>query len=88
MESYTKEQEKMMLKLYVSLDEASKRRYAAIEALKLGHGGKKYIKELFGISYDSLSKGQEELEAEAELKEGERIRHVGGGRKAKKTMIR
>ena len=88
MESYTKEQERMMLRLYVSLDEAGKRRYAAIEALKLGHGGKKYIKELLGISYDSLCKGQKELEGESELKAGGRIRQVGGGRRAKKTMRR
>jgi len=58
---YTKEEENLMIKFYRSLDEASKRRYAAIECNKLGHGGKKYIKELLGTSYDSISKGIREL---------------------------
>lgn len=36
---YSKEIESEMVKFYDSLSEKDKRRYAAIEAKKLGHGG-------------------------------------------------
>ena len=85
MQHYTKEEEATMLNFYLSLDESSKRRYAALESSKLGHGGKKYIKELFGTSYDSISKGLIEL-SDSDLSTNTRIRKPGGGRKAKKTM--
>lgn len=85
MNRYPKEDEALMLKFYQSLDEASKRRYAAIESKKLGHGGKKYIKELLQTSYDSISKGLDEL-LEKNLNDISRIRQKGGGRKPKKTM--
>jgi len=85
MQPYTKEEESIMIKFYRSLDEASKRRYAALESKKLGHGGKKYIKELLGTSYDSISKGLDEL-ARSELRANDRVRKRGGGRKAKKMM--
>lgn len=86
MSPYNKEEETKMKKFYQSLDEASRRRYAAIEAEKLGHGGKKYIKELFETSYDSISKGLKELSETTSLKKDDRIRKKGGGRKSKKTM--
>ena len=86
MEGYSKEKETLMLKFYKSLDESSKRRYAGIEALKLNHGGKKYIKELLGTSYDSISKGIAELEEQEELSKDGRIRKKGGGSKGKKMM--
>jgi len=85
MEPYTKKEEAIMLNFYSSLDESGRRRYAALESNKLGHGGKKYIKELFGISYDSISKGFLELSG-SDLSIKGRIRKAGGGRKAKKTM--
>lgn len=84
MKKYNKEEEDFMKTFYQSLDEASKRRYAALESKKLGHGGKKYIKELLGTSYDSISKGFCELSEKAFTKV--RIRKEGGGRKGKKTI--
>jgi len=74
-----------MIKFYQSLDEASKRRYAAIESSKLGHGGKKYIKELLGTSYDSISKGNREL-IQMDLNKDIRVRRKGGGSKGKKII--
>lgn len=82
---YTKKHERLLVNFYRSLDEANQRRYAAAEAIKLGHGGKKYIKELFGISYDRISRGLEELSQEENLNKDGRIRKKGGGRKGKKT---
>jgi hypothetical protein len=86
MNHYSPELEQKMVKFYLSLDEASQRRYAAIESSKLGHGGKKYIKELLGTSYDSLSKGALELEKVESFAPTGRIRKKGGGRKGKKTI--
>lgn len=82
---YTTEEETIMLNFYSSLNESSKRRYAGLESKKLGHGGKKYIKELFSTSYDSISKGLRELSS-SDLSENSRIRKPGGGRKSKKKI--
>lgn len=43
MQPYTEEHEQEMTSLYDSLSEKDRRRYAAVEAKKLGHGGIKYI---------------------------------------------
>ena len=51
-----------MIKFYNSLSEKDRRRYAAIEALKIGRGGMSYISHLFGCSRNTLSKGIEELQ--------------------------
>lgn len=40
---YAKEIEEQMRKLYQSLTEKDKRRYAAVEATKLGYGGISYV---------------------------------------------
>ena len=53
MKKYSEEEERIMIKFYNSLDESNQRRYAAIEVLKLGHGGKKYIKDLLVVSHHS-----------------------------------
>ena len=39
MEGYGLQVERMMQRLYRSLSEKDRRRYAAVEAAKLGHGG-------------------------------------------------
>ncbi len=41
---YSEETEKHMKAFFDSLNEKDRRRYAAIEAIKLGHGGQKYIR--------------------------------------------
>ena len=43
-------------------DEKMRRQYAAIEAVKLGHGGVKYISDLLGIDPKTIRTGIEELE--------------------------
>ncbi len=47
---YNLKTEQRMLSFYNSLNEKDRRHYAAIEADKLGHGGIKYIAELFGCT--------------------------------------
>lgn len=80
---YSKELETEMLKFYDSLSERDRRRYAAIEAKKLGYGGIKYISELFGCNRNTITEGKSELENTAVEKFNESgIRVRGGGRKS------
>ena len=75
--------ESEMVKFYNSLSEKDKRRYAAIEAKKLGHGGIKYISELFGCHRNTITEGKSELENREVKKFNEKaIREKGGGRKS------
>ena len=69
-----------MQRLYQSLSEKDRRRYAAIEAAKLGWGGISYMSALLGCSYTSIRLGLRELEDEGSMI-SDRIRTGGGGRK-------
>ncbi|MEH2077554.1 MULTISPECIES: hypothetical protein [unclassified Nostoc] len=80
MNSYSSEVEAKMQRLYQSLSEKDRRRYAAIEALKLGWGGINYISQLFGCDDDTIRFGLKELEDETAMNMSE-IRRSGGGRK-------
>jgi len=80
---YSEEIESEMLKFYTSLSEKDKRRYAAIEAKKMGHGGIKYISELFGCHRNTITEGKNEIEnIESEKFNNRAIREKGGGRKS------
>lgn len=77
---YTLEMEEIMLLFYQSLSEKERRRYAAIEALKIGYGGISYAERLFGANSRTIKRGIEDLKSE-ELMNQSRIRGKGGGRK-------
>ena len=78
--------EQNMIRLYNSLSEKDKRRYAAIEAQKLGYGGISYISTLFGCDEKTISKGISELSDEEKMNlDG--VRKRGGGRQAKLESI-
>jgi hypothetical protein len=68
--------ERMMKRLYRSLRENDRRRYAAIEVTKLGHGGTEYIAALLGCDPKTIRQGIGELEAEDEL-DTQRVRKKG-----------
>jgi len=51
-----------MLRLFATLSEKDRRRYAGIEAAKLGHGGIDYISELFDMDPKTVRRGLTELE--------------------------
>ena len=70
-EFYTKAAEEGMMNFYDSLSEKDKRRYAAMETLKLPHGGKKYISDLLGCDFKTLQQGLLDLENDEELKKNE-----------------
>ena len=62
MQTYDSRVEGQMLNFYRSLSEKDRRRYAAVEAAKLGHGGKTYIARLFGCDPDTIAAGMRDVE--------------------------
>lgn len=82
MTPYPPDVERTMRAFYHSLHENDRRRYAAVEAAKLGHGGIEYISKVLGIDAKTIHRGQRDL---ADLPEGptSRVRKPGGGRKRK-----
>jgi hypothetical protein len=78
MDGYAAEVERMMRRLFGSLKEDDRRRYAAIEAAKLGHGGTEYIAGVLGCDPKTIRAGLAELEGEDELNTG-RSRKKGAG---------
>ncbi|KPA15076.1 Transposase, Rhodopirellula-type [Candidatus Magnetomorum sp. HK-1] len=52
----------IMKKFYDSLNEKDKRRYAAIESMRIGHGGQIYISQLFACDRKTVRKGIREVE--------------------------
>jgi len=82
LQPYAKAIEDQMRTLYQSLSEKDRRRYAAIEAKKLGYGGISYVCRLFSCDEGSVNHGRKELE-QFPIEQNERIRKVGGGRKRK-----
>ena len=86
LQPYTPEIEEMMQIFYQSLSEKERRRYAAIEALKIGYGGISYAERLFGANCRTIKRGIEDLKS-PELMKQSRIRAKGGGRKRKLETI-
>jgi hypothetical protein len=70
--------ERQMVKLYDALSEKDRRRYAAVEALKLGHGGVQYIADLFGCDPDTIRHGAQDMEQLPEDEAAGRVRKKGG----------
>ena len=82
---YPAEVEASMRAMYLSLRENDRRKYAAIEVAKLGHGGTDYISELLGCDPKTIRRGADDL---SELRQAlpntapaDRVRKKGGGRK-------
>jgi hypothetical protein len=82
MSPYSHDVEQTMRAFYRSLRENDRRRYAAVEAAKLGHGGIEYISRVLGLDPKTIRQGQRDLE---DLPEdpASRVRNPGGGRKRK-----
>jgi hypothetical protein len=77
MEGYGVHVERMMKRLYQSLSEKDRRRYAAVEAAKLGHGGVEYIARVLSCDPKTIRQGLKELEEPEDLAAG-RVRKKGG----------
>jgi hypothetical protein len=76
MDAYAPDIERKMKRLYDSLREHDRRRYAAIEAAKLGHGGLEYIARILGCDPKTIRQGQAELDGQEDLDTG-RVRKKG-----------
>ena len=76
MDAYAPRIERMMKRLFDSLTEDDRRRYAAIEATKLGHGGVEYISSVLECDPKTIRQGQAELEETADL-DTSRVRKKG-----------
>jgi hypothetical protein len=86
---YDEDHEETMLLYYRSLPEDYRRRYAGVEALKIGYGGIAYIARLLGMSRRTVYTGIRELQAmrredhdppQRPSGDPNRIRRPGGGR--------
>jgi hypothetical protein len=60
--TYSPEIEHSMRMFHDSLSEKDRRRYAAIEATKLGHGGTEYISTLLGCDPKTIRQGRHDLD--------------------------
>lgn len=81
MQPYDSQHEQTMKRFYDSLSEKERRRYAGVEALKFGEGGRNYIARVLGCSRRTVSKGAKEVSNLSGREVNQRIRQPGGGRK-------
>jgi len=77
MQAYASEIECHMQNFYRSLSEKDRRRYAALEAEKLGHGGISYIAKLFQCKPDTIAVGWSDIERLPDDQAAGRIRKKG-----------
>jgi hypothetical protein len=77
MRTYAIEVERHMKALYDSLSEKDRRRYAAVEAEKLGHGGVNYMCDLFGCDPDTIRAGREDVASLPQDEAEGRVRKKG-----------
>jgi hypothetical protein len=77
MQAYPNEMERMMKRLFQWLSEKDRRRYAAVEAAKFGHGGVEYIARVLECDPKTIQQGREELEQSGEDPAVGRVRKKG-----------
>jgi len=77
---YSEDVEQRMRSFFDTLNEKNRRQYAGVEAIKLGHGGQKYISSVLGCHPQTVKAGIDEIFNRTEIPE-ESIRKPGGGRK-------
>jgi hypothetical protein len=78
MAGYEKSIELKMQRLFATLSEKDRRRYAGIEAAKLGHGGIDYVSGLFEMDPKTIRRGLTELELPDDPAQS-RVRKKRGG---------
>lgn len=77
MDGYSLEIEEQMGRFYRSLNERDRRRYAGIEAAKLGHGGIEYVSRIVGCDSKTIRQGIAEIKSDEELdNQGQRKKGV------------
>jgi len=78
MEGYSASVQRHMVNLYRSLSEKDRRRYAAVEAEKLGHGGVALVAEWFGCDPHTIREGSRDIDALPADAAAGRVRKKGG----------
>ncbi len=73
--------EQLLRQYYQSLSEKDRRRFAAVEAIKLGHGGIRSIANVLGCDPHTVKEGMRELKQLPADPTEHRVRKPGGGRK-------
>lgn len=73
---------------YETLSEKDRRRFAAVEANRLGHGGITYVAQVLDCSERTVERGLAELEQLPCDPASGRVRRPGGGRKKRRTPSR
>jgi len=76
MEAYPRDVERKMKRFFDWLSEKDRRRYAAIEAAKLGHGGVEYVSHVLRCDPKTIREGLMELEEPEDAAAG-RVRKKG-----------
>jgi transcriptional antiterminator len=85
---YTPDVENCMRGFYQTLSEKDQRRFAALEANRLGFGGIQYIAKVLGCSRRTIERAAEEIQALPHDPAAGRVRRPGGGRKKKSPATR
>ena len=80
--------EDRMRALERTLSEKDRRHFAALEAVRLGHGGIEYVAEVLGCSTRTIERGIEELDQLPADPAAGRVRRPGGGRKKEPSPSR
>lgn len=84
--TYAPEIEQLLRQYHQSLSEKDRRRFAALEAIKLGHGGIEYIARILACDPQTIRGGMRELKQLPHDPAGLRVRKPGGGRKKTETQ--
>lgn len=87
-ERYEPRVEERMRVFWQTLSEKDRRRFAALEATRLGHGGVEYVAEVLGCSTRTIERGAAELDQLPNDPAAGRVRRPGGGRKKRSSPSR
>lgn len=79
--AYAPDIEELLRQYYQSLSEKDRRRFAAVEAIQLGHGGTEYMAHVLSCDAKTIREGMRELKQLPNDPAGPRVRKPGGGRK-------
>jgi len=86
MQRYDKKVERHMRLFYDSLSEKDRRRYAAVEAEKLGHGGVEYVAEVMQCHPSTVRQGREDIFQLPKDEAPDRVRKKGGRKNCLDSM--
>ena len=81
MQRYAERVERHMKLFYESLSEKDRRRYAALETEKFGHGGAEYVAQVVGCHPSTIRQGREDIAQLPEDAAADRVRKKGGTQK-------